>query len=252
MNIKATAKQIMSAMQSDAFTQEACEQILRDARIDEQPRIYTRCPACFNDTLTINKGHLLCTWLDCPNPALIDSAEPACAAQPKATDDQQEWTCKDGVVYFDTHKGWPLRYKKHALEVVNAHKSALAAERQRTKRAQSDYGDACLQLQTERQRLDVADRDRCRMSEQICELHEQRLSALAAIEKHNKSLEGSAAERHIDPINVDLSALREHDEKITADVRKPLVEALKQARAHSKSFYTVREICDDALAKVRS
>jgi hypothetical protein len=38
------------------------------------PRIYTRCPACFNDTLTINKGHLLCTWHECPNPTLIDLA----------------------------------------------------------------------------------------------------------------------------------------------------------------------------------
>jgi hypothetical protein len=37
----------------------------------------------------------------------------------------QEWTCKDGVVYFATHKGWPMRYKAHALEVVNAHSAAI-------------------------------------------------------------------------------------------------------------------------------
>jgi hypothetical protein len=37
------------------------------------PRIYTRCPACHNDTLTITKtGRLLCTWHVCPNPILID------------------------------------------------------------------------------------------------------------------------------------------------------------------------------------
>lgn len=35
-------------------------------------RIYTRCPACHNDTLTINKGRLLCTWHVCPDPTLID------------------------------------------------------------------------------------------------------------------------------------------------------------------------------------
>jgi hypothetical protein len=35
------------------------------------PRIYTRCPSCHNDTLTINKGHLLCTWIECRNPTLI-------------------------------------------------------------------------------------------------------------------------------------------------------------------------------------
>ena len=37
-------------------------------------RIYSRCPACGNDTLTINKGHLLCTWHDCPSPTAIDHA----------------------------------------------------------------------------------------------------------------------------------------------------------------------------------
>ena len=36
-------------------------------------RIYTRCPACHNDTLIITKtGRLLCTWHVCPNPILID------------------------------------------------------------------------------------------------------------------------------------------------------------------------------------
>jgi hypothetical protein len=36
------------------------------------PRIYTRCPACHNDTLVINKGKLLCTWHECPDPTRID------------------------------------------------------------------------------------------------------------------------------------------------------------------------------------
>lgn len=37
------------------------------------PRIYTRCPARHNDTLTVNDDqHLLCTWLKCPDPTLID------------------------------------------------------------------------------------------------------------------------------------------------------------------------------------
>lgn len=35
-------------------------------------RIYSRCPACHNDTLTINKGRLLCTWHECSDPTLID------------------------------------------------------------------------------------------------------------------------------------------------------------------------------------
>lgn len=37
----------------------------------DAPRIYTRCPSCQNTTLVINKGHLLCTWIDCKDPTLI-------------------------------------------------------------------------------------------------------------------------------------------------------------------------------------
>lgn len=39
---------------------------------NEVPRIFTRCPACGHDSLTINKGHLLCTWHKCSDPTLID------------------------------------------------------------------------------------------------------------------------------------------------------------------------------------
>lgn len=43
---------------------------LKEAR---GPRIYTKCPACRKDTLTVNGDkHLLCTWVECPNPTLID------------------------------------------------------------------------------------------------------------------------------------------------------------------------------------
>lgn len=39
-------------------------------------RIYSKCPACHNDTLTINYDkHLLCTWINCPNPCLIDNVD---------------------------------------------------------------------------------------------------------------------------------------------------------------------------------
>ncbi len=36
-------------------------------------RIRTRCPSCFNTTLSLNDGHLLCTWHECPDPTLIDT-----------------------------------------------------------------------------------------------------------------------------------------------------------------------------------
>ena len=49
--------------------------------VRDVPRIYTRCPACHNDTLTINNGRLLCTWIECRNPTLIDT--------------QGEWSAKE-------------------------------------------------------------------------------------------------------------------------------------------------------------
>lgn len=45
---------------------------LLERQAQAPPRIYTRCPACHNDTLTINRGHLLCTWHACPDPTRID------------------------------------------------------------------------------------------------------------------------------------------------------------------------------------
>jgi hypothetical protein len=38
----------------------------------KHPRIYTRCPSCHCDTLTINNGRLLCTWHECKDPTMID------------------------------------------------------------------------------------------------------------------------------------------------------------------------------------
>lgn len=42
----------------------------------ETQRIYTRCPACGNDTLIVNNGHLLCMWHACPDPTRIDRCQP--------------------------------------------------------------------------------------------------------------------------------------------------------------------------------
>lgn len=51
------------------------EVVPHDCLQEKERRIYTKCPACLNDTLTINDDkHLLCTWVYCPNPTLIDSA----------------------------------------------------------------------------------------------------------------------------------------------------------------------------------
>ncbi len=63
----------------DEFIVQQREQIAQlEARAKElpSPRIYTRCPACGNDTLIINHDkHLLCTWLDCPDPLAIDKGK---------------------------------------------------------------------------------------------------------------------------------------------------------------------------------
>jgi len=63
---------------------------MKETNMQACPRIYTRCPACHNDTLTINKGHLLCTWHVCPDPTRIDRAgerEPEAAQSEAAVAD---------------------------------------------------------------------------------------------------------------------------------------------------------------------
>lgn len=60
------------------------------------PRIYTRCPACNNSTLTIYEGHLLCTWIGCPDPTLIHTGKPKAAA-PCPIKDEGEETAKLGI-----------------------------------------------------------------------------------------------------------------------------------------------------------
>jgi hypothetical protein len=59
------------------YDEEVEYELGRLAESDEYPtpRIYMRCPACKNDTLTINEGHLLCTWHACPDPTMIDRSD---------------------------------------------------------------------------------------------------------------------------------------------------------------------------------
>lgn len=46
-------------------------------------RIYTRCPACEHDCLTIKNGHLLCTWHECPDPCAIEHSQKLAASMRK-------------------------------------------------------------------------------------------------------------------------------------------------------------------------
>lgn len=75
---------------------------------NRSPRIYTKCPACHSDTLTINDDkHLLCTWIDCPNPTLIDKlgeATPQDHAQAIeiAKDEISYWYANPDEVYANS------------------------------------------------------------------------------------------------------------------------------------------------------
>lgn len=67
LTLRSAITKVMKGVGKDAQT-------LAELEKARNPRIYTKCPACKNDTLTINDDkHLLCTWHECPNPTLIDS-----------------------------------------------------------------------------------------------------------------------------------------------------------------------------------
>lgn len=51
---------------------QCAEQFKKERDELKHPRIYSRCPACLNDTLILNKGKLLCTWFECKNPTVMD------------------------------------------------------------------------------------------------------------------------------------------------------------------------------------
>jgi hypothetical protein len=91
-----------------------------------------------------------------------------------------------------------------------------------------------------------------KLRNKVVELDQQLLSALAAIEKHNEEFKDHPPCLLIK--TVDLSALREHDEKLTSEARKPLVDALEEMIADYKNplrDYAVAKRAIDALAKVK-
>jgi hypothetical protein len=174
----------------------------------------------------------------------------------------------------ELHKETQERANVHAEQCGKAQKE-LATERQRREQAEGDIADAIDCLDGNMGVQELHDGELCEKlisavsakfghaPDELPKLRQQLLSALAAIEKHN---EDQLRNMLPDFVDVDLSALREHDAEVKdaarleqarddrkhyEAMRKLLVEALEQARAHSKSFFTVREICDDALAKVK-
>lgn len=83
-------------------------------------RIYSRCPACGNDTLTINSNkHLLCTWIGCPDPVLIDRLWPRQPERPdvrQALEDLRSLARKS----LDDPNGGKSIWSSHVLEVCEA------------------------------------------------------------------------------------------------------------------------------------
>jgi hypothetical protein len=121
--------------------------------------------------------------------------------------------------------------------VADAHNAALKAERERRERAESRYD-----------KLDAITEN------EIKSLRQQLLAAQAAIAAHNAHNDNEDCAF----IDVDLSALREHDERLTAEVREPLVEALRIARTWlpnsrvpTPNEERAYEIIDAALASVK-
>jgi hypothetical protein len=147
----------------------------------------------------------------------------------KATDDKQEWRVIENSVrtwdiYSGDHKiADDISLKATAEWICAEFHAELAAERQLREQATERY---------------------CLAVEEHAETKLQLLSALAAIEgileadKTKKELDLSIAIENCN--HVDLSSLREHDaertanvwkacEQYVAEVRKPLVEALREA-----------------------
>jgi len=155
----------------------------------------------------------------------IERATDSIHAQPQRS--EQEWTL-DWLLekYCDTN-GFP-----NLKGIADAHRAELATEREKNKQADIE--------------LDRIDRERSQVRQQL-------LCALAAIEKHNNTLRVGSCHY----IEVDLSALREHDAKVL----QPLVELLEQVLFETVDALTypdgpclvksTRDEIKDALAKVK-
>jgi hypothetical protein len=132
---------------------------------------------------------------------------------------------------------------KNCRIVSNSLARALDAERERRDHWQGvaeahdcrDLTDAFVQLTREREQLDT-EREKTNNWSKVAEMFRiQLLAAQAAIEKHNFT----HRDRGCYVIDVDPSALREHD----AEVRKPLVEALEllQTRVETRGCQLIIE-----------
>jgi hypothetical protein len=158
-----------------------------------QPRICDQCSrkledgALYEDHAARPQPSKASQWCSCNDPEYQHRTHEHDQPPAKATDDKpKEWT----------HVSVAKLISDHGFNgVVNAHNAELTAERRRREQA-------------ERESVTVAENAR--------QVHIQLLSALAAIEKHNKHAQWPNCYK----IKVELSALREHDARLRAQWEK--------------------------------
>ena len=148
---------------------------------------------------------------------------------------QEKWHREDAYV-LGTKLLFEALNRREASKAIEAHNAARAAMKKECADVMDRHEQ---QLSTafaaEREKLDLADRDRCRLSEELCKAQ----AAIAEVEAHN--IAGTISRK----------ALAKHDAK----VRKPLVDLLLECRLEiqtpmNKRTTTVLNKIDDALAKV--
>lgn len=117
-------------------------------------RIYTRCPACGNDTLTINDDrHLLCTWHRCPDPGAIEKTADLRATVATLTRERNEAIATQGDIQIelqhakDRSQMWHDRRKAAEIErdSLLAQNAELAAQKKQLRAMLSDVllGQPC-------------------------------------------------------------------------------------------------------------
>jgi hypothetical protein len=141
MSIQATAKQIMSAMQSDAFNREACEQIIHQHDKEVLRMAQRRARLAFlhsnnNDFDTLKKIEQAIIYDDHdgdrgaaqPKPGSWLERSDQQPSLAKATDDKpQEWTHDDGYIYQGKTFIGRAFDEQDAKSICDAHNAALTA-----------------------------------------------------------------------------------------------------------------------------
>lgn len=144
----------------DADCGKPSDQLATAGEAKQSLRIYTRCPACKNDTLTIGEDkHLLCTWIDCPDPCLIDRADdPKLRASLSRANVSEGAEVKEAIrvlaiqLWQDARAGKQDQLVCHLTDAID---DALAAERQKVETAERKRDEAIFERDRSREARDA-------------------------------------------------------------------------------------------------